>query len=86
METIKKERKKREPNPNLPKNCGFRVNAGESFWIMINHWNELIPYEKTETEASLKYKNSDNSLLAENGNYYRTKEDCIKRINFLKTK
>ncbi|HAT76769.1 MAG TPA: hypothetical protein DCS19_07965 [Flavobacterium sp.] len=86
METNKKERKKRTPNPNLPKNCGFRVGIGEFFWSIVKKNDYLEPFERFETEKSIKQKNSVNSILAENGNYYRTKEDCLYRINFLKIK
>lgn len=95
MET--KEKKKRQADPNLPKPCGFRVKSGESFWCMSHDGNSrnLVPFERFETEESLitsvkgkffENKSSVNGILAENGNYYRTKEDCLNRISYISNK
>ena len=86
---MEKKKRGRKPNPNAPKPCGFRVDIGESFWYMIRQDNELIPKERVETEETL-YTTTKNSkiinqssvpaILAENGNYYRTEQDCIDRL------
>jgi len=87
--------KKGRPGVILPKPCGFRVNVGESFWYMIYQDDKLVPKEGTETEDTLYITNKNGKTinqssipasLAENGNYYRTEQDCVNRINYLNNK
>lgn len=90
MEAINEEKKKREPNPNLPKPCGFRVNVGEQFWYMMTDGKKVMPKMRIETEESrwvtnkkgekVDNKSSINGILADNGNYFRTAQECIYRI------
>ena len=93
MEEIKKERKKRVPNPNLPKHCGFRMDVGELFWYMTLDNEILVPVFMRESFESrhtitrngekIENKSSVSGILAENGNYYRTEEDCSNRIKLI---
>ena len=94
METKKK---KRVADPNLPKPSGFRVGVGDSFWHMKYGENTTVlePCERFENDESLYTtfkgktvvnKSSINGILSENGNYYRTKEDCLNRISYVNNK
>jgi len=66
------------------KPCGFRVKEGDPFWHMIRgDGNKLTPSSMIETKESLKDEMSTQSILAENGNYYRTEQDCSNRIKLL---
>ena len=90
------EKKKRQAYPFLPKPCGFRVNVGDYFWYMTKDANDnLIADKMQETDESLfttikgtevVNKSSVQGILAENGNYYMSEEDCLNRIEILKNR
>jgi len=52
-----------------------RVKKGEQYWWFNN---KLIPVLQIEQESIF------DSTRSENGNYFYTEEDCIKRVNKIK--